>query len=694
MSFFKVRSARIKPIVAALGFSIAFAPSHLFAKGTIETPIAKQELQQYDSIVDLYAKDQQEYAKLAVTFHNELLEADRKQLKLTVNLNAEKIAATEKKGIKLQSNNTWLNQRKQRLDKLPTIVGNEKSIPGFECYETVEETYEVAEQLVNDYPTLAEWVDIGDSWQKSAGQNGYDLMVLKITNQAVENENKPILFIHSAMHAREYATAPLSLAFARELLSNYSTDADTNWIVDHQEIHFLFHMNPDGRKQAEQGVLWRKNNNTSHCPSQSPGVDLNRNFSFFWNQTNGIGSSGNECDSTYRGPEAASEPETQAVINYINSIYPDSRGENDADAAPLDTPGMHLDIHSFSELVLWPWGNTDELAPNATELQTLGRKLAWFNGYYPTQSVGLYPTDGTSDEASYAELGIANFTFELGTAFFQSCAEFESTVKPDNLAALYYSAKVTRAPYMLPAGPDVLNVSGNNSETPQVVPGDVLTLTLLANDGRYSSANGSEPTQPIADVKVFIDQTPWEAGAIGMSMNFADGNANSASENMTLNLSTNDWTEGRKQLFFQATDSEGNMGPVSAMWVDVGSNQSPMANFNFNCDEFACSFDASTSTDDNQITAYQWDFGDGTGSTGVTTNHTFAQSGSYIVTLTVTDAQEAQSEAERTVTLTAPTNPDEGNGGSGGGSLWVTSLLLLLLQRSRAGNRHSLKKLN
>jgi len=165
----------------------------------------------------------------------------------------------------------------------------------------------------------------------------------------------------------------------------------------------MLQANPDGRKQAEAGFLWRKNTNQSYCgsTSNSRGVDLNRNFSFSWNSTNGQGSSSNQCSATYRGPSGASEPEVQAIESYVRGLWPDRRGTGRNDAAPADTSGIHLDIHSYSELVLWPWGDTSSSAPNGSALQTLGRKFAFFNGYSPMQSVGLYPTDGTTDSVSY-----------------------------------------------------------------------------------------------------------------------------------------------------------------------------------------------------------------------------------------------------------------------------------------------------
>ena len=67
------------------------------------------------------------------------------------------------------------------------------------------------------------------------------------------------------------------------------------------------------------------------------------------------------------------------------------------------------------------------MAPNGPALQTLGRKFAYFNNYTPEQAIGLYPTDGTTDDFGYGDLGVASYTFELGTAFFQDCSTFENT---------------------------------------------------------------------------------------------------------------------------------------------------------------------------------------------------------------------------------------------------------------------------
>ncbi len=173
------------------------------------------------------------------------------------------------------------------------------------------------------------------------------------------------------------------------------------------------------------------------------------------------------------------------MVNYVRSQYPDLRADDLSAAAPVTTSGIFLDLHSYSELVLWPWGFTASSAPNGAALQTLGRKFAYFNTYTPVESIGLYPTDGATDDFAYGELGVPAFTFEIGTDFFQDCPTFESTIVPDNLQALLYGLRALRRPYQDPAGPDTLNVS----ITPTLALTDTpAALTAVANDTRYGAS--------------------------------------------------------------------------------------------------------------------------------------------------------------------------------------------------------------
>ncbi len=590
--------------------------------------------------------------KIAISFHHAILETNYQDNYIIADLTANEIELLKQHNLQIENATEWNAKYKlfkqnvtQRLQQKSQGIQMD-GIPGFECYATVEETLDEGAQFAVDYPTLAEWIDIGDSWNKANNQGGYDLMVLKLTNQEVV-EDKPKLFIHSAMHAREYTPAALSLDFAKELLNEYDNNVDIQWILDYHEVHILFHMNPDGRKIAETGVLQRKNTNQNHCPGFNVGVDLNRNFAYFWNSTSN-GSSGFECDSTYRGNAPESEPETQAVSNYIRSIFPDVRGDNINDAAPTDTAGMHIDIHSYSELVLWPWGHTGDASPNDDGFVSLGNKLAWFNNYTPQQSIGLYPTDGTSDDVSYGELGIAAFTFELGTSFFQQCSDYQDTIKPDNLPALIYAAKVSAAPYLLAHGPEItqIELAGSSSGTsvPAGTPVDLVvtadaTRTLLSTSGNT-----------ISKVEYSIDTPIWKETATVIEVLGNDGDLSSGVELFDAQIDTAGLSNGDHIIFVRAYDEAGNVGVPTASQLTISDNQLPIAAFTSSCVELVCDFDGATSSDpDGTISSYSWDFGDSQVSTLQAPSHTYSEDGSYTVTLTVTDNEGGISTSTETV---------------------------------------------
>lgn len=455
-----------------------------------------------------------------------------------------------------------------RVDAMHRALGGEKSIPGYTCYRTVEETDAEMAALAAAYPQLLSLREIGPTWQALEGNSGYQLRVAVATNSAIAGP-KPILFLLSSIHAREYTPAELSTRFVEDLVLGYGSDPEATWLLDHHEVHALLQGNPDGRKQAEAGQSWRKNRNTTHCPGSSAGVDLNRNYPFEWGQHGG--SSGSACSETFRGPSPASEPETQAVIDYVRSVFVDRRGEGLDAPAPDDTQGVFIDIHSFSRLVLWPWGFAETLAPNSEGLAKLGRRLAWFNDYTAEQAIGLYPTDGTTDDFAYGDLGVPAYTFELGTAFFQDCASFENTIYPDNQAALRYAARSAGQPYRHAFGPDAFDL---RAEPDLALVGQSVALQATLDDGRQQTrvtgASGPvPPVQAIAAASLFLHDTPWQDGAIAQPMQPVDGTFGSPRETARIDIDSGALGAGQHLVYVQGRDADGNDGPPNAAFIEL-----------------------------------------------------------------------------------------------------------------------------
>lgn len=663
--------ARLTLICVALAAALAFPLARADADPVHSRHLLIEQEKQTVNIYKAFFPTQELARKAAITFHSQLLESNYTGGYLVLELDADDMDKLRGFGFRFEHATEFIEHRNQVLGELQRLQAARsassttgaagsaapdatiQSIPSYACYETVEETFAAAQGFVTAKPALATWSDVGDSWQKTQGSGGYDMRVLKLTNSAVAGE-KPKLFVNSAIHAREYTTTPLVLEFARWLVNGHGVNADATWILDHHEVHLMLHANPDGRKKAETGLSWRKNTNNTHCPNTNTrGVDLNRNFSFSWNSTSGQGSSGTACDLTYRGPSAGSEPEVQAVEAYVRSLWPDRRGPNMTDAAPSDTSGIHIDVHSYSQLVLWPWGTTSTPAPNGTALQTLGRKFAFFNGYTPQQSIGLYPTDGTSSGPSYGELGVAAYTFELGTAFFESCTTYNNTIKPNNLPALIYAAKVVRTPYITPAGPDVTTLTLGSDASGAGVPAGVnVAITASATDTRFNNSNGTEPTQAIAAAEYYLDVPPWQAGAAATVLGASDGAFNASTEALTGAINTAGLSLGKHTVYLRARDAGGAWGAVTASFLNIVSGPPPVLNaaFTSSCTNLVCSFNGAGST--GSITSYQWNFGDGTSGSGAGTSRSYAAAGTYNVVLTVADGSTTDSET-RTITVTA-----------------------------------------
>jgi carboxypeptidase T len=495
----------------------------------------------------------------------DIWEVNQKEGYLVAMLSPAQFSELEAGGYRLE-----IDQKRTDMLYQPMIASPDQSpntIPGYPCYRTVEETYTSLQALATDHPDLVQISNIGDSWDQAnpGGPAGYSIYALRMTNFSLGNpDTKPTFFLMAEIHAREYVTAETATRFAEYLIDNYGTDADVTWLLDYYQVYVVAMTNPDGRKFAESGIMWRKNTDTvagGGCGYPNYGVDLNRNNPFHWG-----GAGTDPCGEVYQGPSGASEPETQNINDLVLTLFPDQRGPGDSDPAPADTTGVFITLHSAAGLVLWPWGWTPTDAPNHGQLQTLGRRLAYFNNYIPQQSNDLYGTTGTSDDWAYGELGIAAYTYEMGTEFFQDCAIYESVIHPDNLQSLLYAFTSARLPYMNPSGPDSLNAL---AQPAGAVPGTIITLTANADDTQFNNSNGSEPTQNISAARYSIDSPSWITGTATYSMTASDGAFDSTVELVEAFIDTTGFSYGRHTIFIESQDASGYWGVTSSLFFYI-----------------------------------------------------------------------------------------------------------------------------
>ncbi|MBT2482695.1 M14 family metallopeptidase [Streptomyces sp. ISL-94] len=272
-------------------------------------------------------------------------------------------------------------------------------------------------------PALTKVVSIGKTLQ------GKDILALKVSKNAKKTKDgdKPSVLYMSNQHAREWITPEMTRRLMHHTLDNYGKDPRITRLVDSTELWFLLSANPDGYDytHAPDGErLWRKNlrdNNGDGKITPGDGVDLNRNFAFKWGYDN-EGSSPNQASETYRGPKAASEPETVALDAFEKRI-----GFEYA-----------VNYHSAAELLLYGVGwqvatpTPDDVAYKALAGTPENPAVP---GYYPQVSSELYTTNGEADGHASNVNGVMMFTPEMTTCQTASAIDPNDRWKPEDCAS-------------------------------------------------------------------------------------------------------------------------------------------------------------------------------------------------------------------------------------------------------------------
>ncbi|WP_432049549.1 M14 family zinc carboxypeptidase [Verrucosispora sp. NA02020] len=305
---------------------------------------------------------------------------------------------------------TRLGFRLEAIAALPTDrgamdgqVGALAFPPADANYHDYAEMTAVVNQVVADHPSIARKVSIGSSYE------GRELVAVKISDNVATDENEPEILFNAQQHAREHLTVEMAIYLLNLFTDNYGSDSRITGLVNNREIWIVPTVNPDGSEyDIATGSYrsWRKNRQPN-SGSSYVGTDLNRNWSFNFGCCGG--SSGSTSSDTYRGPSAFSAPETQALRNFVNSRV----------VGGVQQIKANIDFHTYSELVLWPYGYTTSntaTGMNADQYNTfatIGQQMAATNGFTPQQSSDLYITDGSSIDWMWATHGIWAYTFEL-----------------------------------------------------------------------------------------------------------------------------------------------------------------------------------------------------------------------------------------------------------------------------------------
>ncbi|KAG9262550.1 carboxypeptidase B2 [Astyanax mexicanus] len=262
-------------------------------------------------------------------------------------------------------------------------------------YLSLEDIYYWINKTSQEYPDMAEMMLIGSSFEKRP------IYVLKLSGKRPAVDKA--MWMDCGIHAREWISPAFCLYFIKYALTYYNQYSDITKMLNKMDIYVLPVLNPDGYKYTwTTNRMWRKNRSVKEG-SDCVGVDLNRNFDAKWCTE---GASSFPCSEIYCGSYPESEPEVEAVAKFLRS--------------KKEVVKLYLSIHSYSQMLLFPYSYTYELARNHAELLDLAQdaatKIRRFYGniyQYGAGAKTIYLAPGGSDDWAYNQGIPYSFTFEL-----------------------------------------------------------------------------------------------------------------------------------------------------------------------------------------------------------------------------------------------------------------------------------------
>jgi carboxypeptidase T len=394
-------------------------------------------------------------------------------------------------------------------------------------YHNYAEMVAEIDRVVAAYPSLVKRTVIGQSHE------GRDIFALKISDNAAIDEAEPEVAFTHHQHAREHLTVEMALYTLNMLTSTYANDSAVRTLVDTREIWILPDVNPDGGEyDIATGSYrsWRKNRQPN-AGSSYVGTDLNRNWDYKWGCCGG--SSSSTSSDTYRGSAPFSGVESRVVADWVNSRVVGGRQQIVS----------HIDFHTYSELILWPFGWTyDNTAPGLSTDQesvfrTIGQEMADSNGYTPEQSSDLYITDGTISDWMWGIHGIWSYTFEmfpgsdLEGGFYPGDEVISRETSRNRAALLYFLAQSDGCTYDVIGKPELCAGAGVTVANPGAQSSTVGTAVSLANSASggtapYSwSASGLPAGLSINASTGTISGTPTAAGTSSVTVTATDSSS-------------------------------------------------------------------------------------------------------------------------------------------------------------------------
>lgn len=384
-----------------------------------------------------------------------------------------------------------------------TVVGDDPVVwgPDLGPYLNYDELKTRLQTLESSFPNMVDLYSIGQSCF------GRELWMVRLTDESARQDKHSFLLI-AQTHGREAITTMNAVYTLEKLLSDflsgdasetvdfierrnfyfgaqYKTPPNIVELLQTTEVYILPSLNPDALDIMHINPWQRKSlceydddgdGNATNPLSQirdvngdgyiekssnggtleggvtdfPGGVDMNRNWGYKFGL--GVGSSGVKKDDRYRGPYAFSEPETQALRDWILEHRYDL---NNA-----------ISLHSGIRAAIAPWGYTSGADSELQEMNDITNYgLVPITGYPNWDSIGGYATDGEWGDWTFGVAGVPAYTLETyGANTLFSTGTGQAGIwdyfNPAGDRIIATSVPVYRATYFMAANPRY-NFNGN-----------------------------------------------------------------------------------------------------------------------------------------------------------------------------------------------------------------------------------------
>jgi len=271
-------------------------------------------------------------------------------------------------------------------------------------YHTFDEVAYELDSIANQYSDITKLDTLGYT-----DIDNIPILALKVSDNVMVEEDEPAILYIGCHHAEEILGIEICMYMIGALMNEYDTDSAITYWVNNREIWFVPLMNPDGHSvvMSHLDTTWRDNkadnNNSGSFELEYDGVDLNRNYDFYWSE----GGSSDPSSEFYRGPYAFSEPETRAIRDLAliqNFVFCNT---------------YHSARYGLTEVVYYPWRHAGGYSPDYPHIRviadTMSKRLIRDNGIGHYTALVGQGLDGTARNWLYGVCGVFTYCIEVST---------------------------------------------------------------------------------------------------------------------------------------------------------------------------------------------------------------------------------------------------------------------------------------